>query len=304
MILPDCGHALLGTEGKLGSPALWQVLLPRFAEIQIESYQDAQRWLALGVPDRRLALLPAQFAQLLSDESAIALDQTEGLQRKEREQARQMLPYLEACCQALSASAYSVGLCQGDFHTGNILSQGSSVVFADWGDASVTHPFCSLLLFYHTVGLTDDTVLQRADELAKPYLRPWCARTGESIEALIQTLHAALWIAHVIRALCWDRHQPQLEQRQGGAPQTLVVKWIRLWLRRKDLLMRNPMITEAPSSAPLLRPSKLATGDNRLLLSIEEIARLTGGQSGEARRRCSSCRRWRCGHQWIAVFGH
>ncbi|MFA6016277.1 MAG: CapA family protein [Gallionellaceae bacterium] len=278
MITADYGHTLLDIHGQKMTPEIWRKLLPRLAEIQIESCQDVSRWLELGVPDRRLEKLPEQLAKLLNDEQAISLGEAAGLSREERDQALDLLPFFEKCCRKLAEQTFSAGLDQGDLHAGNILSRDSQFVFSDWGDASVSHPFCSLLLPYHTMGLQNESSLATLSWLAEAYLHPWCLSSRAPLETLIPSLHGALWAAHIIRALGWAQYPAQIETTVSVGSQTLVTKWIRLWLQRKTLLTNTLMCTETPKTAfSTSRPAKLATSTNPLLLDIDSIARITNG---------------------------
>ncbi len=52
---------------------LWEALLPRYAELQIELAPRADELLELGVPDHRIEAMPAQLQRVLADESALLL---------------------------------------------------------------------------------------------------------------------------------------------------------------------------------------------------------------------------------------
>ena len=57
----------------------WLPVLPRYAELQIELSQRVPELLALGVPDRRLSVLPTLYEPLLADVDVLRIDQTPGL---------------------------------------------------------------------------------------------------------------------------------------------------------------------------------------------------------------------------------
>lgn len=268
MLMPDCGVSFLQVSDRNERQKLWRILLQHLAEIQIDSCREVTRWLEMGLPDRRLELLPSWFAQLLDNGQAIALDQPNGLQSAERDEARELLPHFRRCCLALGEQPLSAGLCQGDLHMGNILTRDSQVVLADWGAACVTHPFSDLLLIYDS-GLQDKRPLGWFDWLDQAYLQAWSTATGKSVEALRTVLHGVLWVAHIIRVLGWAKY----DDKQG-----MVAKWIRLWLQRNALLTSKLMDDATPVIDRATRPPRFATVENPLLLDVETIARLTGGE--------------------------
>ena len=75
----------------------------------------------------------------------------------------------------------------------------------DWGDASLTHPFASLLVTMSALGArygvsSDAPVLQR---LRDAYLEPW---TGTHARPeLVELAAHAVALAPINRALSWER---------------------------------------------------------------------------------------------------
>jgi len=284
MLTPDYGSTLLDIHTGDIRQDMWRTTLAQLAEIQIESCHNTSRWIELGVPDRQLGKLPGLLKRLLENDSALALGKPKGLLPEERDAALDMLPYFEQVCHELAIQPCSTGLDQGDLHMGNIVLKDSRCLFLDWDAASITHPFCSLLLPYDDTGLRDETALARLDWLAEAYLRPWCEPTGQNLETLTTTLHRALWVAHINRALNWASYASLNEKTAAGNTQILVARWIRFWLQRATLLTGktvmpvsiNPAITSKKSNGS--RTSALATADNSLLLDIDTIARITGGE--------------------------
>lgn len=280
MLTPDCGPSLLAMRDRRRRQSLFRDILPKYAELQIESCQAVDKWLAMGVPDRRVDVLPSLLEALLLDDSLLNLGKPVGLQSAERREALDLLPYFRSCCDTLAAEPFSVGLDHGDLHLGNILVAADRQTIFDWDTAWVTHPFCSMLLPYDARGLRDTGDLAAMAPVADAYLAPWQRKTERSTEDLTRTLHRALWVAHIVRALLWTRHPGRTEVSVSGRKQTLVAKWIRLWIERRPLLMeREPMSNpdaEGGLGSPD-RPPQLATPDNPLLLDIPTIAAVTGG---------------------------
>jgi hypothetical protein len=83
--------------------------------------------LALGAPDRRLAVLERTLPTFAPPEHAAAL---------------------QAACRELAARGEPETLVHGDFHTGNVIvgDDGHAVIF-DWSDACIAHPACDRHLY-------------------------------------------------------------------------------------------------------------------------------------------------------------
>lgn len=266
MLTPDCGDSLLKIPDRRARRELLGEALPRLAEMQIDTCGQVDRWLALGVPDRRLERLPELLERLLADAAMLA-----GLGEDERRQALNLLPEFRDCCTALARETFPAGLDHGDLHYDNVrLREGRPILF-DWDTASVTHPFCALLLPYDVENLRGAADLAEKAPLGGAYLAPWEVRTGRSLPDLVGSLHRALWVGHVVRALFWADLSPP------GKIDARAAKWIRLWLKNRSLLMGDaPMSERVPTAMSGNRPPKLATADNPLLLDKAAIARIAG----------------------------
>lgn len=196
--------------------AAWQRLLPRYARLQIASARSLDRPLALGVPDRRPGRIPAAFAETLDPRS----DPGWLLQLPEpvRRRAGTLLPMLTRACEELDAAPVPAALDHGDLHAGNVLVRNDAVTLCDWGDASVSHPFCSLLLTLETE-LSSVPVPDRprtARRLRDAYLDPFAAYASK--DALRATFARATWVAHVARVLDWVH-------MLDGADAAEIVRW-------------------------------------------------------------------------------
>ena len=236
MLCRDYGGTLREALHGADSLEVWQHLLPRYAEIQLASRLETTRWLALGVPDRRLESLPKLLGALLADDAALCLGHSAGLLAAERATMRTLLPEFGACCRELAAMPYPEALDHGDLHAGNILVGEGTYWFFDWGDANLTHPFCSLLLICHLLGgdFASSDAQRRIARLRDAYLEPWSIHApAPSLRPLFA---AALWVAHVGRALDWNHMLKGTGEAARAVWQPQVARWLRLWLRRRELL--------------------------------------------------------------------
>lgn len=201
MLLPDYGVPLRSLFDETDQINIWERLLPRYAEIQIASSTNTQRWLNLGVPDRRVERLPTLLTTLLADDGALCIGQLGGLLESERAAIRNLLPEVEAYCRDLAAMPHSAALDHGDLHDGNVLVQDDNYRFVDWGDANLTHPFFSLLVTCPVDDLAGSEGKKTVARLRDAYLEPWGKYAP--VQSLRLLFNSALWVAHVGRALNW-----------------------------------------------------------------------------------------------------
>src|SRR5678815_6102596 len=92
--------------------------------------------------------------RLLTDEPSLMIDQEKGLTSAEFHQLQDLTPRFEQICADLIAFGIPDSLNHGDFHDGNVLLKNGRITFFDWGDASVTHPFVSLLTFFVSIEIS------------------------------------------------------------------------------------------------------------------------------------------------------
>jgi len=151
--------------------------------------------LNLGVPDHWPSALPGPLAALLQDPAVMIAEENRAALRALQAQ------YGDACAR-LEQAGPAPTIQHDDLHSGNVLPAPGGDLFFDWGDASVAHPFTSLLVAMRTMAYTfglppGDPVLQRFRDA---YLEPWAAgRDGAGLAEL------AAWTGLVGRAMAWRR---------------------------------------------------------------------------------------------------
>jgi hypothetical protein len=245
LLLPDGGPTLRAAGGA-ASIAAWEALLQDYARLQLELVPRADRMLALGVPDARLAALPGLVRDLLDDDEALLVGHAGGLVEELRERVRADLGRYAEMCRRLTDSGVPATLQHDDLHDANVFVEMSRHRFFDWGDAVVSHPFLSLLVplrvARQALGVqSGDAVLLR---LRDAYLEPW--RNHGSLAELRQQCDLALALAPLQRALTWRRilrgvHPAERAEWADAGP-----GWAAEYL--------EPGILAAPTAAPAGRP--------------------------------------------------
>ncbi len=190
MLLDDFGAALADQ----GTTELRAGMLAEFARIQQSAAQNTDWLLQIGFIDRRLARLQQQAADLL-----LAAEQDGSLAGDDLSALRQALPQLVDDCRRLAAFGIPETINHGDLHLGNVAHHSGRLIFFDWTDACVAHPFLDMISIFNEkdVQLRDflrDTYLGYWSQYAAPHelLEAWTL--AERLAALHQavTFHAIL----------------------------------------------------------------------------------------------------------------
>ena len=187
-------------------------MLGEYADLQRSVPVDAV--LAAGVPDFRPPRLPRWYEGLLDGHEWFSALVRSDLTQLERERAKKFLPRLERLAADLGDGPPAT-VQHDDVHETNVLlgarplgqpHRVGQLYLIDWGDAVVSHPFCSM-------GVTLDRL---ADQLAVPLNHPWIMRAadaylelwradGWSRLQLFRQMQIARRVDHIIRAHAWIR---------------------------------------------------------------------------------------------------
>jgi hypothetical protein len=194
MLMGDGGERLRELVERERNLARWLDVLPRYGELQLSTASRADELVALGAPDRRLAVLPGQYERLVED--------VEGLSPGERDRLRAQVPDVSEMCQQLSTVAIPETVQHDDLHDGQVFVRDGRYLFFDWGDSCVSHPFFSMSVTLEGVlawGLDDVEGSVDVTPFRDAYLRPFASYAGR---AELEAAHAiALRLGWICRAL-------------------------------------------------------------------------------------------------------
>jgi hypothetical protein len=173
MLMQDIGHTGLDQMTDL---VLWEEALRLYAQIQIDCLPQRDELIRMGCPDRGLAVMQAQIGALLADTSVMMPGHEAGLSEDEIEQLRELEPALKEMCAELASLGVPCTLEHGDFHAQNIMVAGKRIIYFDWSDSCIAHPFFSLNRFFMYAEserwLPDFSPGLHA-RLQSAYLEPW-----------------------------------------------------------------------------------------------------------------------------------
>lgn len=214
-LLPDGGPTLRATEPDLDA---WTELVRQYADLQRSVAPRVAELLRIGVPDLRPNRLPARFDELA--DSAMVRAQLDAEQYAALVSAR---PRLAEDCARLAASPVTASVDHSDLHEGQVfVADDGRSVFFDWGDASVGHPFTSLLVVSRVVAQRFEP--RDVERLRDAYLEPWTAE--HPIAELRATAEVAMRLGAVSRALSWSRVFPEAAHVLDGEHGEAVAYWL------------------------------------------------------------------------------
>jgi hypothetical protein len=196
LLLADAGTPI----GAFGNPPeAWLAALPPYAELQRGEAGRADEHLAHGVPDLRVATLPARYEDLLRRDLPLEADEIDRLQRF-------ATSFAELCAE-LAAHGMPETVQHDDLHHANVYAQGDRLRVLDWGDTSIAHPFASLVVTFRF--LEEVTRLPPDDawfaRVRDAYLEPW----GRDVA---DTFALALRVGTIAHTFGWARHRDHLPE--------------------------------------------------------------------------------------------
>jgi hypothetical protein len=192
----------------------WERLLPKYADAQLALAQHRPRLLSSGTPYLGPAQLRLEYRRLLA-ELAVMPTEAGGLTKKQATALEHLLPTFDYWCAELAASSVPDSLQHDDLHSNNVCWPGkvydlSSVRILDWGDASVGHPFATMLATLNSIAfhagvqpgnrpMDDARVLRIRDAYLEPF-------TGLGNRAeLVRWVALARSTGCVTRAISWEK---------------------------------------------------------------------------------------------------
>lgn len=183
-------------------PETWLEALPLYAELQRGETAHAQDHLAHDVPDLRVATLPGRYEDLLQQDLP--------LERDEIGRLRKFTPRFGELCGELAQYGVPETVQHDDLHMTNLYAQGKRLRLLDWGDASIAHPFASLVVTFRF--LEERNGLPPTDpwfaRLRDAYLEPW----GSDLAG---TFALAIRVGAFAHTFAWARQRDYLEAARG-----------------------------------------------------------------------------------------
>lgn len=191
MLVEDAGSPLHGAH----SSERKTEILTAFGDIQHATVKHVDQLLELGCADRRPPTLIPLIEPLLDDDLAIST-----LTPDEITELQWSVPAMIEMCERLSDYAIPSTLIHGDLHAGNVLNANGNMVFFDWTEACIAHPFMDVFMIFNE---KDDVIRNR---MRDAYLALWTEfESAERLQELwslcgvVHALHHAVSYQSILR---------------------------------------------------------------------------------------------------------
>lgn len=207
LVLPD-GGSLLGQsyKGDALASAL-ELIMPRYAELQLKLMPHTATLVSLGVTDMTPAVMPSRFEEGLAVGRKYLKRAGSPVEWQEFTAVAALGPRFAQWCAELAQAPGAPSLDHNDLHPWNVFaaSKPDTARFFDWGDSVIAHPFASLLVLLPTLqhaletGPDDPRVLRVRDAYLEPFTHL------ASHRELLETATLARRVAKAARVLTWQR---------------------------------------------------------------------------------------------------
>ena len=188
LLMSDGGETLRAVTARERSLERWHDVLARYARVQLATAGDVDALLALGVPDRRLARLPAAYRELVA---------RVGAGRRFQDAAARV----DELCAELDAYGIAELIQHDDLHDAQVFVRDGRHLILDWGDACVTHPFLSLSVPLEGTlawGLDDVEGSVDTGPFRDAYLRPFAESYAGDLVAAARVALRLGWVCRAI----------------------------------------------------------------------------------------------------------
>jgi hypothetical protein len=232
-LLPDGGQTLRQfAQGNVDLNA-WKEILRQYAETQVAASEWAQEIQRCGVPIYRSEYLVNMYSEILRDNELSLVGEGEDLLTPA--QHRKLMSNASVVKQLFDElNSYGIPLSieHGDLHDANIFVQDGRYIVFDWGDASFTHPFFTLLIpirhINDKLGVSEYADHPDLIALREAYLQPW--EKFASKEKLLKAWSLAHHLAKFARTINWYRVVKLTVPELGREYQSSVSGWFQEFL--------------------------------------------------------------------------
>lgn len=241
-LMPDGGQTLrqIG-EGKPNFFA-WRQILLQYVELQIASSKWQTEMLTCGVPKTSSQYLIEMYSTILGDDELSLVGEGEDfLTIIQYERLQRNAPVIKDMFAELDGFDIPLCLEHGDLHDANIFVQDERYILFDWGDASLTHPFFTLLLpirhLADKLGVSEYAEHPDLIVLRDNYLQPWVQFASQ--DHLLKAWSLANHLAKFARTVNWYRVVKLTVPELGASYRSSVVGWFQEFLSHPSLRLSS-----------------------------------------------------------------
>lgn len=188
---------------------IWEQALHDYAHLQMQLRSSVTTLVSLGIPQRSMSWLGEIVVRLLEDEAALRSG-SDPLTESDIVALRAALPRLQA---EMATLDNWVSLEHGDLWAGQIVVEpDQSLIFTDWSDSALTHPFLTLPFFVRELPSPIAETKNGRERLINAYLEPFLHEI--SLDQATQWLNVAFQLSPLYTAARYYADiLPLMEQR-------------------------------------------------------------------------------------------
>jgi hypothetical protein len=196
MLTLDAGVQLRDLYRRRAAAPSWDDLLPRYAELQIGLAKDVEKFLVLGVPDKRPSAVASAYPGLV--------DRVLGRDTSAAERLRRLAPSVASLADAL-ADGLSSTVIHEEAHEANIFVRRGRARLLDWAEVSASHPFAGMVNTLRDIAYRRRLRPNGREmlRLRSVYLEPWTRHT--STAELSAMFDRGYLFGTLCRAMAWDQ---------------------------------------------------------------------------------------------------
>jgi hypothetical protein len=225
---PDGGQTLRQFVQGKADFGIWREILQEYAKLQMAAAQWQSEIRACGVQVRGVDYLSKAYAEILTDPNLTIIGEGEDyLTPDQYQQLLALTPRVHELFAELDSFKIPLSIEHGDLHDANIFLHDDRFYYFDWGDASLTHPFFTLLIplrhMADKLGVSEYADHADLISLRDSYLGPW--EQIISRDQLARIWQLAHYLAKFVRTINWYRVVKVTVPNLGSQYQTSVAGW-------------------------------------------------------------------------------
>jgi aminoglycoside/choline kinase family phosphotransferase len=197
MVMRDFGGQTLTRVQDL---EVWKKAVREYARMQLDISGNTQSLVALGVPDRNIDYMASQIERMMHH-------LPDDLTHEEQVELKRLSSTLKGMCYELVEYNIPLTLTHGDFWSGNtIIKNNGDILFFDWSDASISHPFFDIAFFLTEIETEIPHRHDAREQILNAYLEQWTRyepmanlRQAYALAQVLGSLHQALfYFIHIL----------------------------------------------------------------------------------------------------------
>ncbi len=235
-IMNSCGHYSLRTKFNGSLDGEWLIKgITSYIKIQRALEPNIDDFMAIGVPDWRIARIPDLYVELLENKEMLI---EEGLTPHEIDQLMRLVPKIRAICESLSKYPIKETLVNCDFNENNMIlnEDTGQISIIDWGEVVISHPLFSLASHLHntTIRYKLESKRQLVESIKQRCLSSWLDVADK--QTLDNIYHKIQMILSIFVALAIQRLQKATNNQSKE-----MQRWLINGILQKLLLLHEPI---------------------------------------------------------------